>query len=67
MLRHIFLSTLIVLAVASTNSTESEKEPEDKAMHSKALNYFFLGWPLLASTGLVGSILGGFYYYYEIL
>jgi len=36
-------------------------------MHAKALDYFMIGLPLLFSTGLVGGIIGTFYYYLNLL
>jgi mitochondrial chaperone BCS1 len=36
-------------------------------MHTKALDYFVLGLPFLVSTGMVGGIIGAFYYYLDRL
>ena len=36
-------------------------------MHTKALDYFVLGLPFFVSTGMVGGIIGAFYYYLNIL
>ena len=67
MLTHIFLSTLIISVAATTNSTEPVQDPGEKPMHAKAIDYFILGWPILISSGMVGGVLGAFYYYLNIL
>jgi len=44
-----------------TNSTLPVGDGGDKAMHEQTMDYFLMLWPLLATSGMAGSVIGLFY------